>query len=277
MPKSPGSEPISPSSNNAPLRFFEGLEWAVPTAFAGALASFRFEQGDVLFQDSAAYDAIEGKFRKGMTAIQVHHPPRSARSVPAEIDGDRRRTSWQSEVRIEIVDLGAGSSELRSISQGKLLMTLWRGDEGWLDPDREEPPLPRSGRELAQDLEQARAAFDAKQKTRKGCRFLFVVDLASDSSRVKAAAIREALAPVGTIEQIDLIPSEAGIEQPENFHPALVVRGLSVRGANAEGVEHALRGALYGGAANSENEQADSAKTNRFSVARHGLLDEIGG
>lgn len=277
MPKSPDSELDPPRDVPTPLRFFEGLEWAVPTAFAGALAAFRFEQGDVLYRDAAAYDAIEGKPQLAALAIQVHHPPRSARATPVEFEGDRRRASWQSEVRLELVELAAGTSEARSISQGKLLMTLWQGDVGWLEPDREEPPLPRSGRELAQRLEQACGAFAEKQKTKKGCRFLFVVDLASDASRVKAQAIEAALAPVGALEQIDLVPGAAGIEQPEAFHPALILRGLIVRGAKAEQLERALRPALYGGRAKSATASADAPSSDRFSVARHGRLDEIGG
>jgi len=277
MPRTNDPDPHSPRTEPAPLRFFDGFEWAIPTAFAGALAAFRFEQGDVLFRESAAYDAIEGEIQPGTTAIQVHHPPRSARSVPAEIDGDRRRTSWESEVRIELVDLATGTSETHSISQGKLLMTLWRGDQGWLDPDRDEPPLPLSSRELAQQLEQARGAFDAIQTTKKGCRFSFVVDLASDASRVKAKSIEEALVPVGAIERIDLAPGAAGVEQPEDFHPALVLRGLAIRGAKGEHVEKALRDVLYGGAGKTQGEETDSPRADRFSVARHGLLDELGG
>jgi len=175
------------------------------------------------------------------------------------------------------VDLAAGTSQTRSISQGKLLMTLWRGDEGWLDADRAEPTLPLNGRELAQQLEQACGAFASRQKTKKGCRFLFVVDLASDASRVKAQAIEEALAPVGAIERIELVPGAAGIEHSEDFHPALVLRGLVVRGAGVEQVEQALRSALYGGGARSETDAGDAPTTDRFSVARHGRLDEIGG
>lgn len=275
MPNSPDSDVYSPPSEASVLRFFEGFEWAVPTAFSGALAAFRFEQGDVLFRERDVYGALEARLRPGTIAIQVHHPPRSARATAAEFEGDRRRTSWLSEVRLELVDLATGSSETRSVSQGKLLMTLWRGDLGWLDPERAEPPLPRSGRELAQQIDQARGAFDARQTTKKGCRFLFVVDLASDASRVKAQSIEEALGRVGAIERIDLFPGAAGIDEPTSFHPALVLRGLVVAGADAEHVERALRGALYAGRAKSETEPGEGTATDRFSVARHGRLDDV--
>ncbi len=277
MPSSDDSDHDSTLGESALPRFFEGLEWPVPTAFAAALAAFRFEQGDVLFRDPKAYDVIEGEVRSATTAIQVLHPPRSARVAPADFDGDRRRTSWQSEVRVELVDLEAGTSVVRSISQGKLLMAIWRGDESWLEAGREEPAIPRGARELGRQLERARGAFDAMQKTKKGSRFLFVVDLASDASRVKAQAVEEALTPLGALEGIDLYPNAAGIEQAEDFHPLLLLRGLVVGGASAERVGQALRGALYSASEQSDRAPGEQPAADRFSVARHGLLDEIGG
>ena len=261
----------------AQLAFFDQLAWAVPTAFASALAAYRFEQGDVLYPEAAAYGALEAKMSSGAKAIQVLRPSRSTRSTPGEAGSSRRRSGWESEVEIELLDLAKGSSEVRIVSQGKLLMTLWRGDEGWLDPEREEPPLPRSGRELASQIEEARAAFDSQQATRKGCRFLFVVDLASDASRVKAAAVEEALAGLGDLERIDLSPPQAGVEDAASFHPALVVRGLLVRGTGVEQMEKALRGALYGGGVAAPEEEGEATNSDRFSVARHGLLEPIGG
>lgn len=260
----------------AELEFFDQLAWAVPTAFASALAAHRFEQGDVLYPDAAFYGALESTLPAGAKAIQVLSPARSTRSTPSESGSSRRRSSWESEVEIELLDLVSGSAEGRTVSQGKLLMTLWRGDESWLDPEREEPPLPRSGRELASQIEEARGAFDARQATRKGCRFLFVVDLASDASRVKAASVEEALAALGVLERLDLPPQRAGIADPDAFHPALVLRAILVPGARLEQMEQALRGALYGGASATPAEDDEAASSDRFSVARHGLLEPIG-
>jgi len=271
--------PVQASSAPAPLDFFEGMAWAVPTAFAGALASFRFEQGDVLYRDAEAYSALEGAISAESIALQILHPPRSARTTPAEFDGDRRRTSWESEVRLERIQLATGKSAPLVVSQGKLLMTLWSGDEEWLDAEREEPPLPGAARELAARLEQAKSGFGrslALQNASKGvaCRFFFVVDLASDASRVKAQAIADALAPCGRIKSVDLAPIAAGLDEAEHFHPALVVRGIRINGASEGQVEEALRAALYGGGKRDNDlKDGEAETTRRFSVARHGLLE----
>ena len=273
----------SQTADGAPeLEFFRGLEWAVPTAFAGALASFRFEQGDVLYRDSVAYSSLAKAPKPAGIALQIIHPPRSARTTLAEFEGNRRRTSWESEVRLQRIDLASGQIEDVSITQGKLLMTLWTGDEAWLDGNREEPDLPESGRALAGHLETSGAAFEAKlalPPRAKACRFVFVVDLASDASRVKAQSIAESLASLGETDSLDLTPASAGVPDAEIFHPALVLRAIRIRGTSEEEVEHALRGALYGGGRAAGNtadpEEAGTAPRSaagRFSVARHGLL-----
>jgi hypothetical protein len=51
------------------------------------------------------------------------------------------------------------------------------------------------------------------------------------------------------------------------FHPTLVLRELVLPGVDLAAVEAALKRVLYGGAGDSE----------RFQIARHGLLESIGG
>ena len=260
--------------------FFDGFAWSIPVAFAPAIAAFRFEQGDVLYRDREAYDPLEGRIPRGLRAIQVLHPARTGRSALSDSDGDRRLSSWQSEINVDLIDLASGRHDSRVISQGQLLTTLWRGDEGWLEPGRGEPPLPLPARVVHQRLEQARAAFDARQRTKRGVRFLFVVDLASDASRIKARNIEDALGEAGDLESIELPLDEAGIEEAEHFLPTVVVRALLVPGRTSGEILPILRMSLYGGRSDEEATSADSEEgstvSDRFSIGRHGLLEEIG-
>lgn len=272
MPRSASNVAPEP----APARFFEHFAWAVPSAFAGALAGFRFEQGDVLYRSREAYGPQSDATTIGGEALQVLLPKRSGRTSPTDAEGDRRTALWQSAVVVEKVGLAEGKSESLAISQGKLLMTLWTGDEAWLDPNRAEPPVPLAARELAGRLDETLATFESAFRTRKGAAFLFVVDLASDASRTKAASIEDALTLLGRLERIDRPPAEAGLADPETFHPALAVRGLAVAGVDSERLQTALRGALYGGAQSADDAADDEAAPDRFSVARHGRLVLLG-
>ena len=269
----------------APLQFYEGFAWAIPTAFASALASFRFEQGDVLYDAPELYEALSS-VPKG-TALQVLHPPRSARATPADFEGDRRRTSWESEVILERTEFATADTRQIETTQGRLLMLLWSGDREWLEPEHESPPLPLGARDLAGRLADAAAAFDGagtgRAKTTKGCRFFYVVDLASDASRVKSEAIQAVLSELGPVETQDLRPEGVGLVDAARFHPALLIRAHTIVGSGEDAVTKCLRKALYGGAAvvgtaeaDEDGAPVDGAKNDRFSVARHGLLVELG-
>jgi len=263
----------------APMDFYEGFAWAIPAAFANALASFRFEQGDVLYDNPGPYEALSSAPR-GL-ALQVLHPPRSARATPADFDGDRRRTSWESEVVLEQTALD--HSEVRQVTttQGRLLMTLWTGELAWLDDARESPPLPLAARELVGRLAEAATAFERQSAPElDGCRFLYVVDLASDASRVKSQTIQACLHELGEVGTQDLRPGAAELEDAARFHPALLIRAHTIPGRSEHDVTQCLRKVLYGGAASpavpkDESATEEGSKNDRFSVARHGLLLQL--
>lgn len=279
--------------------FFPGLAWAVPRAFASALAGFRFEQGDVLYPDASAYQRQRAGGSLPDEAIQVLDPPRGGHAAPSG-GSDRRQASWASAVELQRVTLADGRVEAIRTTQGRLLMLLWSGEPEWLDPARPEPAPPRTARDLAQALDAARPAFEQALSTRAGVRFLFVVDLASDASRVKALEVERALAALGPLERVDLEPGSAGLEDAGHYHPTLVLRGLAVKKVGVEAATAALRAVLYGGTAAESGAAADDgteaqstpaseeasasaddggesgASRDRFSVARHGLLEAIG-
>lgn len=262
--------------------FFDGMAWPVPVAFAGAIAAMRFEQGDVLYRDRHAYDVLERQIPKGLSAIQVLLPKRSARSVPPESGGDRRESSWRSEVTVELIDLARGTTQTRVLTQGKLAMAIFRGEDAWLDPDREEPPMPRSARELQRQLGQTAPCFDSRQTAKRGCRFIFVVDLASDASRLKAAGVEDVLRATGAVERIELSVGQAGIEGAQAYHPTAFVRCLVMPNRTIEEVLPILRGRLYGGASDQsdstekpDEDQTEESPSDRFSVTRHGILQTI--
>jgi hypothetical protein len=253
--------------------FFEGMAWPVPVAFAAAIVAMRFEQGDVLYRDPLAYGALETEIPNRLSAIQVILPKRSTRAMPSDFEGDRRQSNWQSPVTVELIDLARGETETRVLTQGKLAMAIFRGDDDWLDPEREEPPMPRSARELQQRLDETAASFDARQSAGRGCRFIFVVDLASDASRSKAAGVEEALRATGAVERIDLSAEDAGIEDAHAYHPTAIMRCLVMPNRTTEQVLPILRGRLYGGA--SDKSDGREPTPDRFSVERHGILQAI--
>ena len=79
-------------------------------------------------------------------------------------------------------------------------------------------------------------SFDARQTARRGCRFVFAVDLASDASRAKAAGVEESLRATGALERIELSAEHAGVEDAQTYHPTAVVRCLVMANRTTEEV-----------------------------------------
>ena len=242
------------------MDLIRGFAWPLPSAFAAAVAACRFEQGDVLYSDAAAYGGWRDFVRRKGHHIQVLDPARSVRALAADAEGGRMLASWHSPVEIEITVLPRGDSERLRTTQGRLFCCLWRGDLAQLDAESAEPEPPAGARDLQRRLPEAVDAFRRRRRKATGCLYVSVLDQSSDSARVKARTISSALAARHRIEAIDLTPVEAGVPEAETFHPALLLHGLYVDSNETDTVESLLRGVL------------SSTGSERFSLGRHGLL-----
>ena len=248
------------------MDFIKGFAWPVPRALSGAVSTCRFEQGDVLYSDSGGYQTWPDGRRGLGFALQVLDPPKSTRALAPEAAGKRFDAHWNSSVELERTDFAAGSAQRLVTTQGRLFCCLWRGDPASLDPEVPVPEPPHAQRELHARLEAARTAFEVHFSAQGAGRgrpvYLAAVDDASESGRLKAKAVEAVLAEQFEVLAHALSPAEAGLEEADRFHPALVIQGLAIGAPDAPAVEGCLRALLYGG----------SSETGRFSLARHGLL-----
>jgi hypothetical protein len=259
------------------MEMYSRFSWAVPQAFGAAISSCRFEQGDVLYSDTAAYDDSNGGVPPSGAHIQVLDPPRSARAISGDAESQRFFANWESPIQFEWMDYAAGKSEVRTSTQGRVFTCLWRGEQGGLDPDREspDPPRPFLLRDLHGRVEESIPEFQSyfggtKRPKAKG-RMLFAMatDHASDTSRVKAESVVMTLRSRFEVTWCDRSPAEVGLADGDCFHPSLFVRGFSVETDDAEGLRGSLKDLLYGGNKDLSSEDA------RFQLARHGVLVDM--
>jgi hypothetical protein len=253
-------------------KFLSGFAWTVPRAFAGAVAACRFEQGDVLYSHRSGYgdwaQALEKAAERGLHQIQVLDPPKTTRALPGEGEGGRFQANWGSPVQLTVVEGGGPASEL-STTQGRLFSCLWHGGIEALDPEAQAPTPPALARDLHAELETALPAFRkrlAPVAAHGGWLFVWVVDEASDASRVKAARIEASLGGRFEASTTDLTAARARVAGAARFHPALLLRGIAALDTSAESVEEVLKALLYAPGEGRES------KPDRFSLARHGLL-----
>ena len=267
------------SGGGKKMELFSRFSWAVPSAFAAAVSSCRFEQGDVLYSDAGAYENSSGADAGKGAYLQILDPPRSARALTSEGEGQRFFANWESSVEFEWMDYETGRREERSSTQGRIFTCLWRGEPAWLEPESEspDPPRPLLLRDLHNRIEESIPAFASRfKRTRKkagaaGKYMLFVLatDYAGDASRVKAESVLAALRVGIELTSCDLSPEKAKIGDGDCFHPSLFVRGIAIESQNSEAVQATLKALLYGGSKDPDSEDA------RFQLARHGALVEF--
>ncbi len=258
------------------MDFLPGFAWPVPRAFASAVAAGRFEQGDLLYDREVAYDAWDSA-RVPASWVQVLDPPRTARTAPADAEGNRFAANWASPVTLALGLPDRDSSKVVRCTQGRLFTCLWRGErEGLVDvePGADEgPPLPTGSRELQKQLEASLpavwAALSDEAVAEAAARLLFVtvVDEASEASLAKARGVEAALATRYPPCTLSLSPAEAGLPGGADFHPALRVRVCAVPETDPEVIRVLLKRVLYGPTRASGEDAAD-----RFKLERHGLL-----
>ena len=246
------------------LEFFENFCWAVPRALSSAVASCRFEQGDVLYSERSGYESWPDGSRDLRYQLQVLDPPKTARVLASEQEGSRFSTNWASRIEFELTDRVRGESSRSISTQGRVFSCLWRGDPEWLSEDSPAPQAPLGQRELHGRLEQVQGFVEARMArigTQPLCIYLSAVDESNDAARLKAQAVESCLSDAFSNLICDsLAPAEAGLDPDCDLHPALSLRALAVPTADRVAVENRLRGALYAGTGT------------RFSLARHGLL-----
>ncbi|MDO6564656.1 hypothetical protein Q4488_14830 [Amphritea sp. 1_MG-2023] len=111
------------------MEFFSNFSWAVPQSFSDAVALCRFEEGDVLYDTSKAYDGSWGEAVKQITYfLQVRYPIRATSGEKGNVGGVFEK-NWSSEVRIELYKnqekVGIGQI---TTTQGRLYTAIWKGD-----------------------------------------------------------------------------------------------------------------------------------------------------
>ncbi|WP_152555566.1 hypothetical protein [Methylomarinum vadi] len=135
------------------MDFFNGFSWAMPKAFADALAACQFEEGDTLYDTQKAYGGDWGDAKKHIHYhIQVREPARGS-TGSREISGSVFNKNWDSEVFFELVNHKERViPQFIRTTQGRLYSALWHGDLSLLDDKLPNPKKPIQLRDVNKNL-----------------------------------------------------------------------------------------------------------------------------
>lgn len=245
------------------MEFFSDFKWAVPVSFSDAVSLCRFEEGDILYDTSKAYDGEWGDASKHIDySLQVRYPARVTGGV-AKNESSVFTRNWRSEVRIELYKhlekVGVGQIET---TQGRLYTALWKGDVTVLKSDTEEPQIPFTVQQVTRNL--AETSDTAKSLSTKYPVFVMARDLSNSISREKYSKILSKLKKHLVGEPQLLRPRSAGFKDWSNIAPTIEIAFFKSNGVSADELHDLVKEATY--------VPAKDAKKEMFRIAAHGVI-----
>ncbi len=258
-------------STKQAYEYFEGFSWAIPTAFADALAACRFEKGDIL---SAARQAYAGTWAEAPThiphSVQVKSPLRGAGTKTAKEEESVFSDNWNMTIEFSLTDHKKDKTKEVTTTQGRLYSLLWKGDLRYIDNTFESPPVPTLAMQILPDL--SRTTDHMRKSLIKGeahaCVFLMPYDRTRQLLTTKFCKIEDSFKGFKT-RICFLAPAEAGLLSETGFAPTVSIACFCVYETHDNAVEQALKKALY---TPSKDKKTDKEQ---FRITAHGYLGAI--
>lgn len=265
-------------SNELANTYRSGFEtcfaWAVPSAFVRALASCRFELGDVIYDTMHGYDPWHVALKHLKYHIEVKYPVRSSsKTVQAEPDADSVfRSNWGKTAEIYLKDYAADNTERIFTTQGRIYTCLATGDIGWLDTRHSAPRPPLLASDVMRCLkcidlqEAAEIAFD-KLPVVAGLGKEVVVWLPHDLTNLvlctKYRRLHMALSDRFSVRaRLIQLPRDP-VNGSSWYAPTVAVAELRVHTPDVAAVNAVCKAILF---------QAAADKSGSFSMRRHGYI-----
>ena len=227
--------------------YFDGFSWAVPTAFADALAACRFEQGDMLYDTRLAYNGTWGEAQQHIKhSIQVQSPMHGYGTKSDQDTALVFLDNWRMPVVFTLKDLAAAKSATVQTTQGQLYSLLWKDDLAIIHPDSPLPPAPVLAMQILDNLpaaeDYARTNLVAPGQSR--IVFLMPYDRSQVLFRIKFAKVKKSLTRF-VVRPSLVPPALAGLPSEGEFAPTVSIACFALERGSPREVEGALKQALY--------------------------------
>ncbi len=218
----------------------------------------------MLYDSVAAYESDWDTAMESIDhTIQVRSPSRSS----GVIDQSTREVfsrNWESEVKIDLfLNMKPLSPVQITTTQGRLYVTLWKGNIDTIFPDRTpHPPMPVLAQQIAKTLE--RVSDVARTFTDGRPTFAMVRDLSNSVLREKYKKLHAALLPYLQIDPIILTPNEVKFADAVQIAPTVDIGLFPTTGLDFSQLEALVKKSVY--------IPGKDAKTDMFRLSAHGIL-----
>lgn len=245
------------------MEFFSGFSWAVPKAFADAVALCRFEQGDTLYDNQKAYEGSWADATKHIHHwLQVRNSSH-AKTVAGETSGGVFEKNWGSEVRVDLYkdSQKVGDGQIQT-TQGRLYTALWTGNVKVLQMEYQEPSVPFNVQQVnrkLQETENKAAEFSQGDPV-----FVMARDLSNKISEAKYSKVFSKLRNHISGDPQVLTPKLAGLNEWNAIAPTIEIVFFPIIDLKKEGVKALVKEAVY--------VPTKNAKKEMFKIAAHGAI-----
>ena len=249
--------------------YFKCFAWALPMAFREPLNACRFEQGDILYNTTKAYEGTWADALKHLSfSLQIKSPARGS-TTKIEKDADFIFSeNWRQPVVLELTEYP--SKKIRSITttQGRLYTALWKDNLSILNSEMPEPPVPLLARELLKELSlNAGVIF---QKVPHDCAdpviFLMPFDETRSILRTKRQKVASCLNQEFQMHFRLVNPEKLHLANACYYVPTLQIACFIIKTSEINKVYSCLKKALYVPA------RIKKTDAERFRLEAHGCL-----
>ena len=285
------------------MEFIKGFKWAIPQAFSDAISRCQFEEGDIFYDTTKAYDQWAHALNVINYSVQVKSSPEYSITVEGNETIAIFERNWKSKIKIDITNYRDTSSKKSiTLSQGKLFTFLRRADFDVLDAEANEPKLPILVDEArkfivaalsSRNEKETEEASDLLDKTilghvkniissdmEKPNIFIMLYDSTNNTTTTKFKDILSSLKAHFSVNVFEVTPVDCNLPNYDKLFPTIIFKALAINSGKSEMIRDSIKEVLW-----PKKEQQKATKTvndiltrdkrhsaGLFKLSRHGIF-----
>jgi hypothetical protein len=282
--KDSGSEQFKKVPAYLNMEFYSGFLWAVPEAFADAIAHCRFDEGDILYDTRKAYAQWDNALKVLNYSIQIKHLSKTRIKDDEGKAVSVFKQNWNSPVEIEVTYYKSGQQRKRfSTTQGRLFTFLRYGDFKVFDTKTREPEIPLSlnaARKLLDKIIISSFRKLLNGKMEKPNIFIMVYDPTNDIATFKFQEIYCRLKTQFKTSILEQTLQKCNVSNWDKFLPTISFKCIAIDSGKSEEIRDVIKEVLW---PKTDNQTAtknvneiitkkQNKPANPFKLSNHGLF-----
>lgn len=303
---------VSDSSENniaySDMKFIKGFNWAIPLSYNDAIASCKFEEGDIFYDTPKAYKQWDSALNAIKYSIQIKSIEEDEEDEKDEIEVKSIsifEKNWSSKIKVEITTYTQNFHKNRIITtQGRLFSFLWHGNFEILETISNEPELPilideaknflvhsnpnynkKNEKQFIDDLNNTILSYFnlsdfTVDKIEKPNLFIMFYDPTNDTTASKFRAIKSSLSSDFSVDVHELLPKECNLPNADKLFPTITLKCIAINSGKSETIRDVIKEVLWPKKDSQKAlrkvdyilEKGKRTSVRSFNLSRHGIF-----